>query len=175
MLFTNRRSEMTFCWQVRCSDFDMLLAEVFCFTSTETVGLLGTGSPGRPPRLLHSTWALVWHVVFTQVLLGVQFTKTSSLKHDFCLMSWQFSLWRLCFLHQQVLFDQHVFAFSRIWNLHHWNLEYANVHTGTSRIWNLHHWNLEYANAHAGACASISKIFGWELLEHKDKWILRWL
>ena len=22
-----------------------------CFTSTETVGLLGTGSPGRPPRL----------------------------------------------------------------------------------------------------------------------------
>ena len=26
-----------------------------CFTSTETVGLLGTGSPGRPPRLSHST------------------------------------------------------------------------------------------------------------------------
>ena len=42
--FTNRRSEMTFCWQVRCSDFDMLLAEVFCFTSTETFGLLGTGA-----------------------------------------------------------------------------------------------------------------------------------
>ena len=26
-----------------------------CFTSTETVGLLGTGSPGRPPRLPHSS------------------------------------------------------------------------------------------------------------------------
>ena len=26
-----------------------------CFTSTETVGLLGTGSPGRPPRLSHSS------------------------------------------------------------------------------------------------------------------------
>ena len=30
-----------------------------CFTSTETVGLLGTGTPaGRPPRLSHSSWAL---------------------------------------------------------------------------------------------------------------------
>ena len=27
-------------------------------TSTETVRLLGTGSPGRPPRLSHSLWAL---------------------------------------------------------------------------------------------------------------------
>ena len=26
-----------------------------CFTSTETVGLLGTGNPGRPPRLSHSS------------------------------------------------------------------------------------------------------------------------
>ena len=25
-----------------------------CFTSTETVRLIGTGSPGRPPRLSHS-------------------------------------------------------------------------------------------------------------------------
>ena len=29
------------------------------FTSTETVGLLGTGSPGRPPRLSHSSWTMV--------------------------------------------------------------------------------------------------------------------
>ena len=29
-----------------------------CFTTTETVGLLGTGSQGRPPRLSHSSWAL---------------------------------------------------------------------------------------------------------------------
>ena len=27
-----------------------------CFTSTETVRLIGTESPGRPPRLLHSSW-----------------------------------------------------------------------------------------------------------------------
>ena len=29
-----------------------------CFTSTETVGFLGDGSPGRPPRLSHNSWAL---------------------------------------------------------------------------------------------------------------------
>ena len=29
-----------------------------CFTSTETVGLLGTGRLGLPPRLSHSSWAL---------------------------------------------------------------------------------------------------------------------
>ena len=34
-----------------------------CFTSTETVGLFGTGSPGRPPRLSHSSWALMWDLV----------------------------------------------------------------------------------------------------------------
>ena len=44
------------------------------FTSTETLGLLGTGSPGRPPRLSHSPWALwpgdfMW---FGSTLLYVQ-------------------------------------------------------------------------------------------------------
>ena len=29
-----------------------------CFTSTETVKLIRTESPGRPPRLSHSSWAL---------------------------------------------------------------------------------------------------------------------
>ena len=29
-----------------------------CFTSTETVRLIRTGSPGRPPRLSHSCWTL---------------------------------------------------------------------------------------------------------------------
>ena len=28
-----------------------------CFTSTETIRLVRTGSPGRPPRLSHSSWA----------------------------------------------------------------------------------------------------------------------
>ena len=42
-----------------------------CFTSTETVGLLGTGSPGRPPRLSHSSWAM--HAYAVEVLLYVQF------------------------------------------------------------------------------------------------------
>ena len=34
-----------------------------CFTSTETIRLIRTGSPGRPPRLPHSSWALSrsWH------------------------------------------------------------------------------------------------------------------
>ena len=35
--------------------FEVMLPQC-CFTSTETV--LGTGSPGRPPRLSHSSWAL---------------------------------------------------------------------------------------------------------------------
>ena len=30
-----------------------------CFTSTETVRLTRTGSPGRPPRLSHSSWTLL--------------------------------------------------------------------------------------------------------------------
>ena len=29
-----------------------------CFTSTETVALIRTKSPGRPPRLSHSSWTL---------------------------------------------------------------------------------------------------------------------
>ena len=32
-----------------------------CFTSTETVRLIRTESPGRPPRLSHSSWTLVAH------------------------------------------------------------------------------------------------------------------
>ena len=31
-----------------------------CFMSTETVRLIRTGSPGRPPRLSHSSWTLIW-------------------------------------------------------------------------------------------------------------------
>ena len=31
-----------------------------CFTSTETVRLIRTESPGRPPRLSHSSWTLGW-------------------------------------------------------------------------------------------------------------------
>ena len=30
----------------------------YCFTSTKTVRLVRTGSPGRPPRLSHSSWTL---------------------------------------------------------------------------------------------------------------------
>ena len=30
-----------------------------CFTSTETVRLIRTDSPGRPPRLSHSSWPLI--------------------------------------------------------------------------------------------------------------------
>ena len=29
-----------------------------CFTSTETIRLIRTGSPGRPPRLSHNSWTL---------------------------------------------------------------------------------------------------------------------
>ena len=30
-----------------------------CFTSTETIRLIRTGSPGRPPRLSHSSWTRI--------------------------------------------------------------------------------------------------------------------
>ena len=33
-----------------------------CFTFTESVGLLGDGGPGRPPRLSHSSWTLLKRV-----------------------------------------------------------------------------------------------------------------
>ena len=33
-----------------------------CFTSTETVGLLRTGSQGRPPRLLHNTMLIYIYI-----------------------------------------------------------------------------------------------------------------
>ena len=35
-----------------------------CFTSMETIRLVGTESPGQPPRLSHSSWAaLIQHVI----------------------------------------------------------------------------------------------------------------
>ena len=49
----------------------MLLVEC-CFTSTENVGLLGTGSPGQPPWLSHSSRALssglVWNPFYNRLL-----------------------------------------------------------------------------------------------------------
>ena len=44
-----RRATSTFT-QLLSSEGRSWLVEC-CFTSTETVGLLGTGNPGRPPRL----------------------------------------------------------------------------------------------------------------------------
>ena len=35
--------------------FEILLLLKCCFTSTETVGLLGTGAQDSPPRLSHSS------------------------------------------------------------------------------------------------------------------------
>ena len=42
----------------------------YCFTSTETIKLVRTGSPGRPPRLSHSSWTL-WTWLGSAVLLNV--------------------------------------------------------------------------------------------------------
>ena len=40
---------------------DQYVSTVQCsFTSTETIRLVRTGSPGRPPRLSHSSWTLLW-------------------------------------------------------------------------------------------------------------------
>ena len=45
-----------------------------CFTSTETIRLIRTGSPGRPPRLSHSSWTLtdivIWMMVFSDTVLS---------------------------------------------------------------------------------------------------------
>ena len=34
----------------------------YCFTSMETIRLVRTESPGRPPRLSHSSWTLLWRL-----------------------------------------------------------------------------------------------------------------
>ena len=45
----------------------------YCFTSTEIIRLVRTDSPGRPPRLSHSSWTLTavdqtWHHLFVDHL-----------------------------------------------------------------------------------------------------------
>ena len=47
-----------------------------CFTSTETILLIGTGSPERPPRLSHSSWTLT-HIKRFKRTLFIR-TKTHS-------------------------------------------------------------------------------------------------
>ena len=46
----------------------------YCFTSTETIRLVRTESPGRPPRLSHSFWALTRSFLFWLLLLGSFFS-----------------------------------------------------------------------------------------------------
>ena len=42
-----------------------------CFTSTETVRLIRTGSPGRPPRLSHSSWTLMCFYMSEQLFIAL--------------------------------------------------------------------------------------------------------
>ena len=47
------------CWLPYQGQTDQCWSTVqCCFTSTETIRLIRTGSPGRPPRLWHSSWTL---------------------------------------------------------------------------------------------------------------------
>ena len=51
-----------------------------CFTSAETIRLIRTGSPGRPPRINHSSWTLkAWpqHSTCIYCLLGLDLPKTN--------------------------------------------------------------------------------------------------
>ena len=48
-----------------------------CFTSTETIRLIRTGSPGLPPRLSHSSWRGD-RKVMNGLLLGVRNTHNST-------------------------------------------------------------------------------------------------
>ena len=46
----------------------------YCFTSTETIRLVRTESPGQPPRLSHTSWALIFRhwpiIVYTRLPAG---------------------------------------------------------------------------------------------------------
>ena len=46
-----------------------------CFTATETVRLIRTESPGRPPRLSHSSRALTWKVPDLEFIYNLVFTR----------------------------------------------------------------------------------------------------
>ena len=60
-----------------------------CFTSTETVRLVRTESPGRPPRLSHSSWTLKWKFVEN----GISFSRPwKSVKTEWGL--WKFVVLR---------------------------------------------------------------------------------
>ena len=50
-----------------------------CFTSTETIRLIRTGSPGRPPRLSHSSWTLRNAYLFA--VKGLWQTSSTGLRH----------------------------------------------------------------------------------------------
>ena len=65
------RTSISTCTQLLKSE--AILARVWCYlTSTETVGTIRDGIPGRPPRLLHSSWPLKWSVTrLVEVLLYV--------------------------------------------------------------------------------------------------------
>ena len=66
--------------KVSCLVWVFILVEC-CVTSTETICLLVTGSPGRPPWPSHSSWALSVFIGLSGLFLrqaNVLYTKTSS-------------------------------------------------------------------------------------------------
>ena len=51
----------------------------YSFTSTETGRLVGTDSPGRPPRLSHISWTMMW--VWTACCLNIKNWRDPRLLH----------------------------------------------------------------------------------------------
>ena len=56
-------------WHILATRWDQCRSMVqYCFTSTETIRLVRTDSPGRPPRLSNSSWTLTCSLHLIQVL-----------------------------------------------------------------------------------------------------------
>ena len=69
------------------TSFDQCMCMVqCCFTSTETVRLIRTGSPGRPPQLSHSSWTLMCDDVFVTFFLIVFSARTAYLTASWCFL-----------------------------------------------------------------------------------------
>ena len=83
----------------------------FCFTYTDTVGLLG-----RPPRLAQRSWALFFCFVFCFVLVsnGVSYFHGSSVSMEYFIYTHFLSQWNILFTR---VFHLNEYLFTRVFHL----------------------------------------------------------
>ena len=67
-----------------------------CFTSTETLKLIRTESPGRPPRLSHSSWTLNTHTLFLLMLVFATYQQCVFVLFG-CFLFCRYGVYFVCF------------------------------------------------------------------------------